>query len=36
VILAILFPTTDLVLMSPLARSVDGALCVPPTVDGVS
>jgi hypothetical protein len=26
----------DLVLVSSFARSVDGALCVSPTVDGVS
>jgi hypothetical protein len=31
----ILFSVTDLVLMSSFARSVDGASCVPPTVDGV-
>jgi hypothetical protein len=32
----VLFPVTDLVLMSSFARSVDGAPCVPPTIDGVS
>jgi hypothetical protein len=32
----VLFPVTDLVLVSSFARSVDGAPCVPPTVDGVS
>jgi hypothetical protein len=36
VIPAVLFLATDLVLMSSFVRSVDGALCVPPTVDGVS
>jgi hypothetical protein len=32
----ILFSASDLVLMSSFARSVDGALRVPPTIDGVS
>jgi hypothetical protein len=36
VIPVILFSTTDLVLVSSFARSVDGAPRVPPTVDGVS
>jgi hypothetical protein len=36
VIPVVLFPATDLVLVSSLAQSVDGASCVPPTVDGVS
>jgi hypothetical protein len=36
VIPVILFSAADLVLVSSFARSVDGASCVPPTVDGVS
>jgi hypothetical protein len=32
----IFFSAPDLVLVSSFARSVDGAPCVPPTVDGVS
>jgi hypothetical protein len=32
----VLFPATDLALMSSFTRSVVGAPCVPPTVDGVS
>jgi hypothetical protein len=36
VISVVLLPTMDLVLVSSFARSVDGALCVSPTVDGVS
>jgi hypothetical protein len=36
VIPVILFSATDLVLMSSFAPGVDGALCVPPTFDGVS
>jgi hypothetical protein len=36
VIPVVLFPATDLVLVSLFARSVDGAPCVPPIVDGVS
>jgi hypothetical protein len=36
VIPVILFSATDLVLMSSFARSINGALRVPPTVDGVS
>jgi hypothetical protein len=36
VIPVILLPAMELVLVSSLARSVDGAPCVSPTVDGVS
>jgi hypothetical protein len=36
VISVVLFPATDLVLLSLFTRSIDGALCVPPTVDGMS
>jgi hypothetical protein len=36
VIPVILFSVTDLILVSLFARSVDGASCVPLTVDGVS
>jgi hypothetical protein len=36
VIPVILFSATDLILVSSFARSIDGASCVPPTVDGVS
>jgi hypothetical protein len=36
VVPVILFPATDLALMSSFTRSIDGAPCVPPTVDGVS
>jgi hypothetical protein len=32
----ILFSTPNLVLMSSFTRSIDGASCVPPTIDGVS
>jgi hypothetical protein len=32
----ILFSAPNLVLVSSFTRSVDGAPCVPPTVDGVS
>jgi hypothetical protein len=32
----IFFSASDLVLVLSFARSIDGALCVPPTVDGVS
>jgi hypothetical protein len=35
VIPVILFSATDLVLVSSFARSIDGAPCVSPTVDGV-
>jgi hypothetical protein len=36
VIPVIFFSATDLVLVSSFARGVDGAPCIPPTVDGVS
>jgi hypothetical protein len=36
VVTIILFSAPNLVLVSSFARSVDGAPCVPPTVDGVS
>jgi hypothetical protein len=36
VIPIIFFSAPDLVLMPSFARSIDGALRVPPTVDGVS
>jgi hypothetical protein len=36
VIPVIFFPAPDLVLVSSFARGVDGALCISPTIDGVS
>jgi hypothetical protein len=36
VILIILFSALNLVLVLSFTRSVDGAPCIPPTVDGVS
>jgi hypothetical protein len=32
----VLFPSMGFVLMSSFTRSIDGASCVPATVDGVS
>jgi hypothetical protein len=32
----VLFPATDLVLVSSFMRSIDGAPLIPATVDGVS
>jgi hypothetical protein len=36
VIPVILFSAPDLVLVSSFVRTIDGAPCVPPTVDGMS
>jgi hypothetical protein len=35
-VLVVLFPSTDFALVSSFTRSIDGASCVPATVDGVS